>query len=365
MKPNHNRASTRARHWHAVIADVLGGMPHAAWTTVADLAAFLGLSEDAIEMHFRNAQPTGFDRVLTANGKLRKGSAFEGQTPRTRAAKLAASHGIRLNAAWRADPTGRLGPDELDAIAQTVNGTGSGRTKRIWPDEAAILNTEPRDRERLIALASTCQWASVAGNGHLLDRADLAKAISYMPTRLVAAVGLGRGKPTWPTQTLIDAGLVGSEETATFHGLNLIGLRSLGDSAAVEVYCLAGPLGAAPILAITRPLPDAPAGERPPTPCHKGRHHECRGTSACPCSCGCIRTDRATTVAHLARGDEFSTSFHRRSIVQALPESIPEEPGRVRLAERDQRTGYALELRWSADQIVTIHNPRRRNAPKR
>jgi hypothetical protein len=365
LKADHNLASTRASHWRRVIIDVLGGMPPGAWTTVGDLAAFLGLSDAAISLHLKNVQPAGMERVLTANGKLRKCLAFEGQSPRTRATKLAAAHGIRLDPTWRADPADRLGPDGLDAIALAVNGSGSGRSGRIWPDEAAILNIDPEDRERLIALASTCQWASVAGNGHLLDRADLAKAIGYMPTRMVAAVGLGRGKPTWPTRTLVDAGLVGAEETAILHGVNLIGLRSLGEGAAVEVYCLAGPLGAAPILAITRILPGAPAGDGPPTPCHKGRHHECRGKSTCPCSCGCTRSDRATTVAHLAKGDEFSTSFHRKSIVQALPEPIPEEPGWVRLAERDKRTGYALDLRWSANQIVTVHNPRRRHMAKR
>lgn len=368
MKPDHNRASARASHWREVIIDVLGGMPPAAWTTVGDLAAFLGLSDAAISKHLKTVRPAGIERVLTANGKLRKSSAFEGQAPRNRAAKLAASHGIRLDSTWRADPASRLGPDDLDAIAQAVNGSGAGRSKRVWPDDAAILNTEPRDRERLIALAATCQWASVAGNGHLLDRADLAKAIGYMPTRLVAAVGLGRGKPTWPTQILVDAGLVGSEETAALHGVNLIGLRSLGEGAAVEVFCLAGPLGAAPILVMSHPLPGAPVGDGPPTPCHKERHHECRGASgprACPCGCGCSRTDRATTVRNLVMGDEFSTAFHRRGIVQAPPEPIPGEPGRVRLAERDQRTGYALELRWAADQMVTVHNPRRRHAPKR
>src|SRR5690606_36142962 len=99
-------------------------------------------------------------------------------------------------------------------LADPVTGVLPDGTWREWPGQAAACNTAPADRERLLVLVGAVRWWDIFTNLDLVYRAGLPQAIEHAPSRLFASVTVSVRTPTWPTRTLVDAGLLSSDETA-------------------------------------------------------------------------------------------------------------------------------------------------------
>ncbi|WP_026930151.1 hypothetical protein [Glycomyces tenuis] len=354
--------------WHEDIVAVLAALPHGTWTTGSDLTALVDQPAETITAFVDATCPAGHERVLSITGCFRPGTAYAGLSRPERTGQLERV-GIRLSAQGRADRAQRLEVRALAAVlADPATGVLPDGTIREWPSRAGACNTEPADRERLLALAGTCRWRDIDTNWDLVRRSGLPQALEYTLGRLFAAVTMPAGTPTWPTRALTEAGLVGPDQTADYTAVHVIGLRALEAHSVVEVYSLIGPAQAAPVLILTRPMPAAAEAAGHTTPCHRGRHGQCRGFydrnrdwSWCPCGCGCTANQRATTVRYLVRGDDFAMPHIRRGI--ALSDPTPVEPDRVRVRTRDWFNSAVSEINYGQDWIAFVHNPRRRAKP--
>lgn len=350
------------RGWREDLVTVLAALPYGTWTSISGLAALTGHPADTIAEFLDAACPTGYERVLTDAGGLRRSMATETLSSAERIGQLERV-GISFTAG-RADRAHRLGQRSLTALrTDPATGVLPDGTRREWPDQA-VCNTTAADRERLLALTRASRWQDIATHRDLVRRAGLPQALKYAPARLFAAVTVAVSTPIWPIRTLAQAGLADPGETAERAAVHLFGLRSLEADSVVEVYTLVGPTGAVPVLVQTRPMPAVVEVPGHRTPCHRGRHDQCRGRydhggSWCPCQCGCTGDGRATTARYLTRGDDFEMPSIRRSIVRANPR--PDGPDRVRLRTRDWFSGTEGEIGYGQNWIAFIHNPRRRS----
>jgi hypothetical protein len=355
---------TSSGDWRDNVAALLAAMPHGTWTATTDLGQALGRRASDILTFFAAAHPDGHDRVLSDTGRLRRGAAFKGANRNERASALA-EVGIVFDDEGCADPAMRLDVGDLWALAADPdNGVGPGRARRTWLD-ASGFNDALADRRRITAMVEHCEWTGAAESFASLPNRHLAHLVPHLPSKLVAATGFAVTTRAASTSPAGPAGQARSGEEPEPPFVSLLAARSLESCCIVEAYLLTTPVGTAPVLVTTRPVASMRPLPGPRTPCHRGRHGECRGRygrgdeGLCQCRCGCTDPVRATTSAHLAKGDQYTRiGMHRRATVRTKPEASSE--GLVQLTVKDHISGAEYATTEPAEQLVLIHNPRRR-----
>lgn len=350
--------------WRDQTAALLAAMPHGTWTATTDLSQFLARRANDILAFFAAAHPHGHDRVLSDTGQLRRGAAFKGIDRSERATALA-NAGIVFDDDGRADPGMRLDVADLHALAADPDhGIGPGRSRRTWL-EAPGFNDTATGRQFILDLVGACSWKGVSESSVIQPYQVSPEMIRHLPSRLVAATG-STSFIGFREQDRT-AGVSPANSDAPVEPLFAVlhGARSLESGYAIEVYALTLLDTAAPVLITNRPITAMQTVEGPRTPCHRGRHNECRGhygrgaEGACQCRCGCTDPARVTFAAHLVNSDRYSlVGIDRRMTVRSAPETGSD--GRIRFAVKDHISGAEYTTTEPAGQLVLIHNPRRR-----
>lgn len=358
------RTDSGGEDWRDQAAALLAAMRHGTWTASTDLAQFLGRRTSDVMAFFAAAHPDGHDRVLSDTGQLRRGAAFKGVDRSERASALA-NVGIVFDDEGRADPAMRLDVADLHALAaDPKHGIGPGRSRRTWLD-APGFNDTAADRARIIELLEACIWKGVSESFTRQPYRLSPEVVRLLPSRLIAATGstvVVNPMAPDPTETNPQAE-PDANEKPLFTVLQ--GMRSLESGCVIEAYVLSTLDGRAPVLVVTRPVPQMQTVEGPRTPCHTGRHGQCHGRygrgaeGECRCRCGCTDPCRVTFAPYLVNGGQYShIAVRRRMTVRGTPELGP--GGHVRLTVKDHISGAEFTTTELARELVQVHNPRRR-----